>query len=423
MSNTDVIVVGAGVAGLAAAATLRAAGRTCVVLEASGRIGGRAHTTILGTDPFDLGATWLHDAGRNRLADLARAAGDPLADADTPRNRALMVEGRPADAQQQAAYWRAAAAFTRACQAHAATEPDVSLAEAIDPLRDDPWMNTIETWEATLIAAADPRRFSVRDWADNTLNGSNLWATGGIGALVERRLVPLAGPSIQLGTPVRRISWGGPGVNVTGDFGTLHAASCIVTVSVGVLAAGTIAFDPPLPDTTQAAIAGLPMGLLTKVGLRVAAGQRLGLAPDTSLRRQVRRPLEPTMSFHAWPFGAAHIAGFVGGPAAWDLAHTGPAATEAFARAQLESLLGPQATAAVEEVVVSNWGCDPLHRGAYTYALPGHSGARAALARPLAGGRLAFAGEAVCTDGLAGTVGGAFLSGEAAARNAPFRKR
>ncbi len=66
-------------------------------------------------------------------------------------------------------------------------------------------------------------------------------------------------------------------------------------------------------------------------------------------------------------------------------------------------------------ITVSPSGTDPLHRGAYTYALTGHASARATLGTPLADGRLTFAGEAVCTDGPGSTVGGAFLSGERAA--------
>ena len=64
----DVAVVGAGAAGIAAARTLRDAGLGCVVLEASGRLGGRAwtDTASLGA-PFDQGASWLHDAENNPL--------------------------------------------------------------------------------------------------------------------------------------------------------------------------------------------------------------------------------------------------------------------------------------------------------------------------------------------------------------------
>ena len=414
MNNPDVIIVGAGVAGLAAAAALRAAGRSCVVLEASRRAGGRAHTVMVGADAFDLGATWLHDADRNRLADLAGAAGDTLSDADGARRRVMLVDGQPATAEDEYAYNRAAQIFDATCHERAQRDPDISLSEAIADLRDDPWMATIETWEAAQIAAADPRRLSVRDWAANDLQGRNLWAEGGIGALVERRLAPLAG-AIAFGSTVTRVGWGGPGVTVETRQATLRASACIVTVSVGVLAAGGITFDPPLPDSHRAAIDALPMGLLTKIALHVPDGDRLGLEPGTVIRRRLARSLEPVMSLHAWPEGASHIAGFVGGPAAWELARGGEGATKAFALHQLAGALGAAAVAKVGDIIVSTWGTDPLHRGAYTYALTGHAGARAVLGLPLAGGRLGFAGEAVCTDGLAGTVGGAFLSGERAA--------
>ena len=214
MTETDVIIIGAGVAGLAAAAALRRAGRGCVVLEASHRAGGRAWTVPVGGDAFDLGATWLHDADRNKLRDLAEAAGDALEDADAPRRRVMLVDGRPATAEEEQAYWRAAAAFDRTCHARAAAEPDIALAEAIAELRGDPWMATVETWEAAQISAADPRRFSVRDWSANDLAGRNLWVPGGVGALVQRRLAPLAG-EIAFGAPARRIAWGGAGVAVT----------------------------------------------------------------------------------------------------------------------------------------------------------------------------------------------------------------
>jgi monoamine oxidase len=413
MTETDVIIIGAGVAGLAAAAALRRAGRSCVVLEASARAGGRAWTVPVGGDAFDMGATWLHDADRNPLRELAEAAGEVLEDADAPRRRVMLVDGRAATPEEEQAYWRAAAAFDRLCHARAAAEPDITVAEAIAELRDDPWMATVETWEAAQISAADPRRFSVRDWSENDLAGRNLWVPGGIGALVQRRLAPLAG-DITFGAPVRRVAWGGPGVAVETPRGTLRAKACIVTVSVGVLAAGGIAFDPPLPATHQAAIDGLPMGLLTKVALHVPGGELLGMEPGSILRRRLSRSLEPVMSFHFWPHGAGHIAGFVGGPTAWDLARAGEGATKAFARQQLERALGAEAVARVGEIVVSPWGNDTLHRGAYTYALPGQAAARAVLGTPL-DGRLVFAGEATCTDGLAGTVGGAFHEGERAA--------
>jgi monoamine oxidase len=169
------------------------------------------------------------------------------------------------------------------------------------------------------------------------------------------------------------------------------------------------------------AIGGLPLGLLTKVAFRAAAAgaDRLDLPPFGSLWRHVASTEEPAMTWHAWPFGRDHLIGFVGGRAAWELARAGSAATEAFAREELARHFG---AARIERAlrwppsVITDWGTNPFTLGAYSYARPGHAGARAALAAAsLAGGRLRFAGEA-CHARLAGTVAGAWESGEAAAR-------
>jgi monoamine oxidase len=414
--ETDVAIVGAGVAGLAAAAALRARGVRCELLESAPRIGGRAYTANpapLGFVPVEAGATWLHAAERNPLVSIARAQGVTLRDSDAARAWRLFVGGRLATADEARAHAAAQARYAELASAAAQAAEDTDMATAAAALRGDPWTATVETWETTLIAAADPRDFSVRDWHANLLEGGNLVPQGGLGAFVSGTLGPPAGP-VRLATPVRRIAWG-DGVAVATDVGTLRAQGCIVTVSTGVLAAGGIAFDPRLPASHADAVAGLPMGLLTKVVLRASGADRLDLPSSCGLQRQVPHRLAPTMSFLAWPFGADHITGFVGGPAAWDLSREGPAATEAFAREQLRGLFGSRADAALGAAFVADWAVDRWHRGAYAYAKPGCAGARAALGVPLAEGRLVFAGEACRTDGLAGTVGGAYLDGLRAA--------
>ncbi len=415
-ADPEVVVVGAGIAGLAAAAALRRAGRTCTVLEATGRIGGRAFTerpAALGGAAFDHGASWLHAAERNPLAGLARAAWIVLQETQGNWTRSVVIEGRRATEAELQTYDRAWERFEAVARARAQAGPDTSVADAVAPLAAEPeiapWLPTVAAWEASLIAAADPRDLSVQDWHLNELSGGNLAVPGGLGAMVERVLGPAAGP-VRLATPVRRIAWDRPGgmVAVTTDAGTLAARACIVTVSTGVLRAGGIGFDPPLPEAQRAALEGLPMGLLSKVALRPAAP---ALSPGSSLYRRLGDPGERAMFFSHSRL-QDYLVGFFGGRAAWELAAAGPAATEDFARAELRALLG--AEAGFGPAVVTDWAADPAFLGAYAYARPDCVAARAAMDAPLAQ-RMFFAGEAWCMDGLAGTAGGAFLSGERAA--------
>jgi len=273
----------------------------------------------------------------------------------------------------------------------------------------------VETWEGPIICCASADELSLRDWSTNVLSGSNLVPDGGIGAFVARHLGQ--GLDIRLGTPATRVAWDGPGVQVQTPAGAITAGAVIVTVSTGVLSAGVIRFDPPLPAATEAAIHAMPMGLAMKVALRATSDDRLGLPLHCSLDRQVKRSGDPTMGFQCWPYKRDYIQGWIGGPAAWDLARAGDAAAVDFALGQLRSVLGSR----VDRVfaggthLVTHWEADPLVRGAYSVVHPGDAGARAALGAPLAGGRLVFAGEA-CHSGMTGTVAGAWISGQDAAR-------
>jgi len=393
-----VVVVGAGVAGLAAAGRLRRAGVSVTLVEAAARIGGRARTTTVGGSPFDLGATWLHAAQRNPLVALA-APEDRLRDSDAARRERVFIGGRPATAAERAAY-EAAGERLADVVAPALAGPDMSLAEAMAPMAADPWAATVALWEGAIIAAADADALSLRDWHRNALDGPNLQPEGGVGAFVARRL----GTEVSLETQVSAIDWAGPGVRVETSRGSLRAAAAIVTVSTGVLAAGSIRFTPALPGAVQWAIEGLPMGLLSKIALPM---ERPGEWEADLLLVDRAQPI----TFNAWPDGRPYVTGFVGGRLAWSLAADAGEAAR-FARDALRAMTGLRSEGVA---VLSDWGTDPLARGAYAFARPGDSGQRDVLAAAFVGERLIFAGEAACTDGLAGTVGGAYLSGEAAA--------
>jgi monoamine oxidase len=419
-TDVDVVVIGAGLAGLGAATALRRMGRGAVVLEAAARIGGRAWTAYpeaLGGVWFDMGAIWLHDAERNPLTPIARAAGDKLLRSDTMRTERTFIGTRGATEAELADYadaWpRFEAAAERLMQPGM---PDVALSAVAQSLPDDPWAATVESWEGPVICTVDAGDYSLLDWKRNVLGGSNLVPQGGIGAFVQRRLG--AALDIRLDTHVTRVRWGGADgrVEVATDRGTLTARSCIVTVSTGVLRAGVIAFDPALPPRVQDCLHALPMGLATKVALRAAGSDRLDLPAYCSVDRQVERDGDVLVPFQCWPYGRDYVQGWVGGSVAWDLLREGDAAAVDFARGELRRVFGSRVDAVFADApsLVTRWGDDPLVLGAYAYVGPGNADARARLAEPLADGHLLFAGEA-CHVGYAGTLAGAWLSGEAAA--------
>lgn len=418
MSDVDVIVIGAGLAGLGTATALRAAGRRALVLEAADRIGGRAWTTHpaeLGGVWFDMGAVWLHSAEINPLVPIAKTAGEQLLRSDELRRERTFVGQREATPEEYEDYAASWGRFEAKAAAILREHDDVPLATVARAMPDDPWAVTVETWEGPIICCASADEFSARDWLRNVLSGSNLVPQGGIGAFVARRLGE--GLDIRLATPATRVVWNGAGVAVETPRGTVTARSAIVTVSTGVLSAGAIAFAPPLPPETQAAIHALPMGLAMKVALRATGPDRLDLPLHCSVDRQVKRSGDPTMGFQCWPYKRDYVQGWVGGPMAWELARAGEAAAVDFALGQLRALFGGRVDRlfASGQHLVTRWDADPFVRGAYSFVRTGDAGARVALGQPLADGRLLFAGEA-CHDGMAGTVAGAWISGQDAAR-------
>jgi monoamine oxidase len=225
------------------------------------------------------------------------------------------------------------------------------------------------------------------------------------------------GLPVRLDARVDRLRWGARGVVAEGSFGSLAARAAIVTVSTGVLAAGCIAFDPPLPAATRQAIHDLPMGLLTKIALHADHSDAPELPPFASVRRAVETPGDRPMSFLSRLFHDPLLIGFCGGEAAWESLHNAPG-LEAAAREEIAAIFGTRAAAALGRATVTRWGEDPLFRGAYSHAVPGAQAARRVLGAPLADGRLCFAGEA-CHPRFAATVAGAWLSGTAAARAVP----
>lgn len=399
MSEVDVVVVGAGAAGLAAAKRLTRAGKTVTVFEAMDRIGGRAHTetTTFGF-PFDRGCAWLHAADRNPFYPEAEAAGWRLYHHDMGVDH-LYYGRKKATPEEVAAMAAADAALAAALASYKGGSDRVS--DLLDASLAD---SAAGTFGGPMDFAQDTDEISVADFANEADLDPNYFTLEGFGALVHRWG---ADTPVELSTPVREIRWDGPGVTVATDRGSVRAAKVIVTVSTGVLIYGGVRFVPDLPEEYDAAFDNLPMGLLTKIPL-VVTGERFGKQAFDDLL--IERRGTQDIYFLCFPFDLDLMVGFVGGDFAWELECAGEDAAIDFATERLVRTFGGDARKAIGKGAMTKWGSERWTRGAYAAARPGHADARTTLARPVAE-RIHFAGEALAGP-LMQTCGGARLSGE-----------
>lgn len=404
-TNPDVVVIGAGAAGIGACRKLATEGLSFVLLEAKDRIGGRAFTDATRFDiPFDHGCSWLHQSNRNPLTPFAKQAGFTLLAHDGEEEQVYVGDRRATD-PELTIYGENWDAMKRELTRLGAGRKDVAPEASIPT--DNPWMGLSKAWMGPLSFGADFDAFSALDWYTLESTRPNLMVREGMGTLVSLigRDVP-----VTLSTPVERIAWGGPGVEVTTPGGTVKARAAILTVSTGILQAERIAFDPVLPTEKLQAIDGLPMGLLAKIPLQFD-GERFGVPPNYWL--SYRPESERLCYFLSWPFDSNVMIGFVGGRFGWALSQESEATAIDFALGELTKLFGGEVRKHFIKGAFTRWATDPDVLGAYAHQKPGWAGARQVLSKPLAG-RLFFAGEATA-GGYSMTCGGAFRSGERAA--------
>ncbi len=415
----DVIIVGAGVAGLAALDRLWAAGVRPLVLEARDRIGGRVLTRRAGQFPVDLGPEWLDGAGVVRH--LLDERGIPLVESEGR----FWVRSRDGLAEAGGPYDRKLLRRLRG-----AGGPDRPLARALRGCCGDPrWSGEVHRLRRYVegFHAADPERVGLR-WfleteAHQSAMDSSYRAPAGCGSVIEALAVPGAG--IRQGVAVREIRWRRGRVRVRAETGegprVWEAEKVLVTVPASLLALtrgrGRMRFVPE-PPGKRSALDRLITGAVHKVMLVFDRPFWEEIDPF----RDLLMVFAVDQVFPTWwtmrPVRAPCLAGWVGGPDAARLQGLTPGARLDLAVGSLAAGLGlPRRE--IESRLTSwhehDWQADPWSRGAYTYVRPGGIDAWKRLGRPVQG-TLFFAGEATAAHGFNATVEGALATGRRAAR-------
>lgn len=427
-SETEVVIVGAGLAGLSAARMLQDRGRNVVVLEARDRLGGRIWTNTTALDvPVDLGASLLKSADINPLAIEMRnrelrlqadegdfwlfdqnSSGEPARDAATEDYDALgFAYDRMDDALLDARALRS----------------DVPLASRIKLDPNGPagrWIDLARALAAPLHVGVEFPVLSALDAPRLTGTGNDAWLPGGFGNWVNQFAADLP---VFRNRAVVRIDWAGTasgGVTVATAEGHVRAEACIVTVPLGLLnAKDGIVFQPGLPEPQREALSRMTMGVMDRIALQYEGGTFDAPANTQALlRAHGSRAMSLRLNAQGMPLAIAQV----GGDYARDLEARGEAAMIAAARSQVRTMLGEAVDRKFVKGIASHWGRDPWSRGAVATAKPGFATARRNAGRALTSAagraRVLFAGEAFAPVDWIGSAAGAWLSGRMAATEA-----
>lgn len=404
--EVDIVVIGAGAAGIAAARRIQAANRRVIVLEAGDRIGGRCITDATTFEaPFDRGARWLHNPDSSMIR-LARTAGFEINPA--PIGQKIRIGRRNARAGEVEELLATVVRANRAIDEAARGRLDMACATALPKDLGD-WTGTVEFLLGASVTGKDLKDLSVYDKVRAQDRTTALSCRQGLGMLVARLG---EGLPVSLATPATRIVWSGRDVGVETPAGKIAARAAILTVSSNVLTAGGIKFAPDLPKRTLDAAAKLGLGSYDRIALALP-NNPLGLARDDVVVEQSKDARTALMIANIGGSSLCEID--VAGSFGRDLSAQGEAAMVAFAVEWLTKLFGSDVAKAVRKSAATRWNASPFVLGAMSAASPGGQLSRKILMEPA--GSLFLAGEAA-HETLWGTVDGAWESGERAAEAA-----
>ena len=414
-------MVGAGVAGLAAARDLKGRGFEVIVIEGGDHVGGRVRTVDLSGQPVDLGAQWIEGAHRNPIFEICRNNKIRTVQTDYNSDTVYDSDGRQIDSKTEDRLYSRALKMIRDTRqinrdrvSHG--QDDITLAQALEPglsaiqsPRIRRFIRWAMAWEIESDEGDDLKYLSLRNYWDeqkngHPLGGATLSLPGGYGQIPQILAKDL---DIRLNQIVRSIEYNNTGVMVRTENGQFQGDYAVVTLPLGVLKAGTVGFTPALPKAKLDAIQHLNMGSANKLILRFPKifwpdTEFLGYTSDnpgqfvewTNLAKSASAPI-----LSIWSHG--------------DYSRQFEKLTDSECVAQAMEVVRRMFGNTVADPVafrITRWTSDPLARGVDSATGAGSSPADFdALAEPV-GGRLFFAGEATLNDNHS-TVHGAYISG------------
>ncbi|MBW0018209.1 MAG: FAD-dependent oxidoreductase [Mycobacterium sp.] len=405
-----VLVVGAGMAGLAAARRLADAGWPVRLIEARDRIGGRIYTTRDWGCPLEMGASWIHGDKDNPLNELAQKAQAQLVPTDyyTPAQITVDPQLRPLDYHQKT--WRTFVDRARD-QVDGGSLGDAVNAAASSEELSESERAQLAFYVSTEIEdeyAADANQLSAKTFDLGTYSGGDQVAiTSGYDALPK---LLANGLQIVLSAPVTAVQRKDKSVTVRAGDRSFEGSAAIVTVPLGVLKSGAITFDPVLPDGHLQAVQALGFGVLSKSYFRFS---RRTWKQENAFYEYLGPESGKWAQWFTLPSAAGPIVlAFNAGERGRSAESSAPGDLLASAAPFARQLFGDDTTPV--EIRTSSWTTDPYARGSYSFHAVG-SGLddRRRLQEPISD-RLYLAGEAVGVDNPS-TVHGALRSGQYAA--------
>ncbi len=417
VADVDVLVIGAGISGLAAAAHLKKQGAGVVVLEARNRIGGRIYTRRFKGLPLEMGAGWVHKPKGNPITRVARRGGGKFYVTDDDSMQVYDGKGKPLTDQQLTRAEKKYAKLLRKVSAYAEDfDQDTSLAEALKKVDGAANNNDLNRYFLSAYGEFDfggpIEKMSAWYYDDDEeYRGKDVIFTNGY----DKILNPLAkGLDIRLKHIVKSIEYGSDGVEVATNRGNFEAYAAIVTVPLGVLKKGSIKFDPPLPGKKRKAIGKVGMGNVNKVFLIYdkpfwpVKTQYFGYTSKEKGKYNYFMNCRTFSRVNALvTFGFGNYADKI------ETQSDTQIVTEI--SKNLKTMFGKAPRP--KQIIVTRWRQDRFSYGAYSYNKVGATRKHfKALGKPV-GKALYFAGEHTSSK-FRGTVHGAYLSGLRAAKQA-----